>query len=37
MLPTAQSVVASFVCGLLALFLGFAVFQRFQDRFVFYV
>ncbi len=37
MLPTAQSVIASFACGLASLFIGFAIFRKFQDRFVFYV
>ena len=37
MLPTAQSVLASFACGLLALVIGFEVFRRAQDKFVFYV
>ena len=37
MLPSVQSVVASFACGLVALFVGLAIFKRFQDRFVFYV
>src|SRR3954447_1964357 len=37
MLPTAQSVVASFACGLVALVIGFEVFRRSQDKFVFYV
>jgi ABC-type polysaccharide/polyol phosphate export permease len=37
MLPAAQSVLASFACALASLFIGFAVFRKFQDRFVFYV
>jgi ABC-type polysaccharide/polyol phosphate export permease len=37
LLPTAQSIVASFVCAFLALFLGFAIFHRYQDQFVYYV
>jgi ABC-type polysaccharide/polyol phosphate export permease len=37
LLPTAQSIVASFVCAFLALFLGFAIFRRYQDQFVYYV
>jgi ABC-type polysaccharide/polyol phosphate export permease len=37
MLPTAQSVLASFACGLVALVIGFEVFRRSQDKFVFYV
>jgi ABC-type polysaccharide/polyol phosphate export permease len=37
MLPTASSIVASFVCAFAALFIGFWVFRRYQDEFVFYV
>src|SRR4051794_1849662 len=37
LLPTAQSILASFVCAFLALFIGFAVFRRYQDQFVYYV
>ncbi len=37
LLPTAQSIAASFVCGLLALFIGYSVFRRYQDDFVFYI
>ncbi len=36
-LPTAKSIIASFVCAFLALFIGFAVFRRYQDQFVYYV
>jgi len=36
-LPRLQSVAASFVCGLVALFIGFAFFRKFQDEFVYYV
>jgi ABC-type polysaccharide/polyol phosphate export permease len=36
-LPTLQSVAASFVCGFIALFIGFYFFRRHQDDFVFYV
>ena len=36
-LPRAQSIAASFACALIALFLGFAVFRKFQDDFVYYV
>lgn len=36
-LPAIQSVLASFACGLAALLIGFAIFRRFEDRFVFYV
>jgi ABC-2 type transport system permease protein len=37
LLPTAESVIASFVCAFLALYFGFWVFRRYQDEFVFYV
>jgi lipopolysaccharide transport system permease protein len=37
LLPTAQSILASFVCAFLALFIGFSIFRRYQDRFVYYV
>jgi ABC-2 type transport system permease protein len=37
MLPTWESVVASFACGFTALFVGFKIFQSRQDEFVFYV
>lgn len=37
MLPSAQSIVASFVCAFLSLAIGFAIFRRHQDNFVFYV
>ena len=37
MLPQLQSIVASFVCGFIALAIGFAIFRRYQDNFVFYV
>lgn len=36
-LPQLQSIVASFVCAFVALFIGFGVFRKFQDDFVFYV
>jgi len=36
-LPRMQSVVASFVCGFAALFIGFAFFRKYQDEFVYYV
>jgi ABC-type polysaccharide/polyol phosphate export permease len=36
-LPALKSIVASFVCGFLALIIGFAVFRRHQDEFVFHV
>ena len=37
LLPTAQSILASFLCAFLVLFIGFAVFRRYQDRFVYFV
>lgn len=36
-LPRWQSIAASFVCGFASLILGFAVFRKYQDDFVFYV
>jgi ABC-2 type transport system permease protein len=36
-LPRPQSIVASFVCAFIALFIGFYVFRKRQDDFVFYV
>lgn len=35
--PTPQSILASFVCAFLALFIGLAIFRRYQDQFVYYV
>jgi len=37
MLPQVKSVVASFVCAFVALFIGLAVFRKYQNNFVFYV
>lgn len=37
MLPTLKSVAASFACAFVALFIGFTVFRKYQDNFVFYV
>jgi ABC-type polysaccharide/polyol phosphate export permease len=37
MLPRAQSIIASFVCAFVTLFIGFAMFRKNQDAFVFYV
>ena len=37
MLPSFQSVFASFVCAFVALTIGFAIFRKYQDEFVFYV
>jgi lipopolysaccharide transport system permease protein len=36
-LPHLQSIVASFVCAFLSLFIGYSLFRRYQDSFVFYV
>lgn len=36
-LPRWPSIAASFLCAFLALFIGFAVFRKYQDDFVFYV
>jgi homopolymeric O-antigen transport system permease protein len=37
MLPKAPSIAASFACGLISLFIGYALFRKYQDDFVFYV
>ncbi len=37
MLPKAPSIIASFVCAFISLFIGFAIFNKYQDDFVFYV
>jgi len=37
MLPTWKNILASFVCGFVALFIGFRIFRKYQDEFVFYV
>ena len=37
LLPRWQSVAASFVCAFAALFIGFAIFRKYQNEFVFYV
>ena len=37
MLPRLQSVGASFFCGFVALLIGYSIFRRYQDRFVFYI
>jgi lipopolysaccharide transport system permease protein len=37
LLPTWQSIAASFACAFISLFIGFAVFRSRQDDFVFYV
>lgn len=36
-LPKMSSVVAAFVCGFLSLIIGFAIFRRHQEEFVFHV
>jgi len=36
-LPRLQSVAASFVCAFISLFIGYSIFRRYQDSFVFYV
>ena len=36
-LPTLQSIIATFVCAFVALIVGFAIFRRHQDEFVYYV
>jgi ABC-type polysaccharide/polyol phosphate export permease len=37
LLPKAPSIIASFVCAFVSLFIGFAIFRKNQDAFVFYV
>lgn len=37
LLPAPRSIIASFVCGFLSLIIGFAIFRRYQDEFVFHV
>jgi ABC-type polysaccharide/polyol phosphate export permease len=37
LLPTLESVIASFVCAFAALYFGFWIFHKHQDEFVFYV
>jgi ABC-type polysaccharide/polyol phosphate export permease len=36
-LPAARSIIASFVCAFISLLVGFAIFRKYQDNFVFYV
>lgn len=36
-LPQMRSIGASFLCAFVALFIGFAIFRKYQDDFVFYV
>ena len=37
MLPHLQSVIASFACSIVVLVVGFVIFRKYQDSFVFYV
>ncbi|HEX7360612.1 MAG TPA: ABC transporter permease [Bryobacteraceae bacterium] len=37
LLPQMSSVIASFVCGFASLIIGFWIFRKYQDEFVFYV
>jgi homopolymeric O-antigen transport system permease protein len=37
MLPTPQSAAVSLLCGIAALSIGFGIFRRYQDAFVFYI
>ncbi len=37
MLPKPPSIIASFVCAFISLFIGFAIFRKYQDDFVYYV
>ena len=37
LLPKWPSIAASFVCAFMALFIGFGIFRKYQDEFVFYV
>lgn len=36
-MPRLQSVLASFACGLVALFIGYAIFKKNEDNFVYYL
>lgn len=36
-LPKAQSIVASFVCAFISLIVGYSLFRKYQNNFVFYV
>ena len=36
-LPSAQSIAASFACGVIALVIGYSIFRKNQDQFVYYV
>jgi ABC-2 type transport system permease protein len=37
LLPRWQSIAASFVCAFVTLLIGFGIFRKYQDKFVFYV
>jgi lipopolysaccharide transport system permease protein len=37
LLPEFRSILASFVCGFASLIIGFSIFRKYQDQFVFYV
>jgi ABC-2 type transport system permease protein len=37
LLPTPQSAAVSLLCGIAALSIGFGIFRRYQDAFVFYI
>jgi ABC-type polysaccharide/polyol phosphate export permease len=37
LLPKAPSIIASFVCAFISLFIGLGIFRKYQDAFVFYV
>ncbi len=37
MLPKAPPIIASFVCAFISLIIGYSIFRRYQDKFVFYV
>ena len=36
-LPKPQSIAASFICAFVSLFIGYSLFRKYQDNFVFYV
>jgi ABC-type polysaccharide/polyol phosphate export permease len=36
-LPKASSIIASFVCAFVSLIIGYSLFQKYQNNFVFYV
>src|SRR5579875_979815 len=37
MLPAKESLIAAFVCAFVCLFIGYAVFRKYQDEFVYYI